>query len=513
MGRHGIARGPQGTRRRQTLAPSSEKTMNAPLACSTAREPGVRSAETLSQFFARALVGLPTEQIPTPVLKRAAFCFEDTLAVALAAAGQGIATAGARVARETGPGPSTIWGFGVDVSAGEAAFANGMMAHGLDFDDTHAAAIMHSSSIVVPTAIALAQSIGATSREMLAASVIGYEVAARLGRLAPGPFQDNGFQATSVLGVFASVAIASRMLGLSPQQSVHAFGIAGSMACGLMEYLADGSDVKQMHPGMAAQSGIRAAELALAGFSGPATVFEGRFGVFRSFARREIAARDAMKLDGTHWEVEDMAPKPYPACLCVHAPVQAMLELSERGVLAAAAPDEIVEIHCYVPQWYVNLVFEPRATKLDVRTPYEARFSAPYCMARALLDGHLDAWSFTPEKLADSSARAIAAKVNYSVEPLPEFPAAFPARVVVRKSDGSTHEAYIRHNLGTPGNPLTTEQYESKFRACTTAVIGDKQTTVLLQAIRGLSSTGAEEGFFGALRDSVVQQANSLTAN
>ncbi len=427
---------------------------------------------TLASRLIESWYSMEASAIPERVLSRTLLCVKDTMGVAIAARTLGVGTAASQAVLDAGSsGNAVVWGSGKSVSAEDAAFANGTLAHALDFDDTHAAAIMHSSSVIVPTALALGETQRVPGREIVAALVVGYQVAARLGRLAPGPFQDNGFQATSVLGTFAAAAVAARLLKLSPEQALNALGIAGSMASGLMAYLSDGSDVKQMHPGWAALSGIRAARMAKTGFRGPSAVFEYKLGVFRSFARMDISDR-WQGAGGAPWEVELMAPKPYPACLCVHAPVQAILQLHAAGKISPRSVDDIANIHCDVPNWYIGLVFEPAAAKAAPRTPYEARFSAPWTMARALLDGGIDVWSFTPEKLADPVALALCSRTTCKAEELPEFPAAFPARVTVTMRSGEKHVAYIAHNLGTPGNPMSAEDIDRKFVSCATPGIG-----------------------------------------
>lgn len=454
--------------------------------------------------IAEALVdrwhAFPVGEIPLHILQRTALCFEDTLAVAFAASHLGVGNAATKVASATGHGSATIWGTPFGVAAGEAAFANGMLSHALDYDDLHPSGIMHSSAFMVSTAIALGEQTGATGLEVLAAAIAGYEVAGRLGRLAPGPFQENGFQSTAVLGVFGAATVASRLLGLDKRQAVSALGIAGSMAAGLMEFLADGSDVKQMHPGWAAHSGIRAAQLAAVGFTGPASIFEGRFGIFRSYVKVDVDPKGVADFEGSHWEVEDMAPKPYPACLCVHAQVQAILDLTTRAAISPERLDEITEIRCDVPQFYVDLVYEPQARKTAVRTAYEARFSAPYCMARALLDGRLDLYSFTPVKLADPIARAIAKKVTYRPEALPEFPSSFPARVSVTTRNGKTVESYVAHNLGSAGNPFTPDRFEEKFFICTEPSLGKVASVALWRALRALPNAPNLSEITGLLR-------------
>jgi 2-methylcitrate dehydratase PrpD len=461
------------------------------------------SVGSFSEALLRLFLNYPTEKITQRAYDAAILCIEDTVGVALAAAWLGVGTSGATLALQGASDESTVWGSGRGGNCVDAALANGMLAHALDFDDTHPAAIMHASAVNVPTALAIAEARKIPMDEMLAALVLGYEISARLGRLGPGPFQDNGFQSTSVLGTFAAVFIASRLLGADVATARNAMGVAGSMAGGLMEYLADASDTKQMHPGWAAQSGIRAVQLAAAGLTGPATVFEGRFGVFKSYARLDIDPDQVLAFDGTRFEIEEMAPKPYPACLCVHPLVQAALELRKRGTLNAARIDAIEAIECEVPQWYVNLIFEPAKQKADARNAYEGRFSGPYCIARAVLDGKIGVESFSQDRIADPRARAIAQKVRYRVRAFPEFPESFPGLIRVIFGDGVEDEAFIPHNLGSYRNPLGPDGIEAKFRDNVNLAVGEASATELHRAIRKLRSNPAGE-LWSALRSTVV---------
>jgi len=463
------------------------------------------TAKTLAERLIHEWYSMSAPEIPDRVLARTALCVLDTIGVALAARKLDVGTAPSRIVEETGStGKASVWGTAMSVAAEDAAFANGTAAHALDFDDTHAAAIMHASAVIVPPALALGEERDASGRDILAALVVGYQVAARLGRLAPGPFQDHGFQATSVLGTFAAAAVASRLLGLSPEQALNALGIAGSMASGLMAYLSDGSDVKQMHPGWAGMSGIRAARMAKAGFRGPSAVFEDRLGVFRSFARVDISKKWE-SAGGAPWEVELMAPKPYPACLCVHAPIQAILELRKAGKISPDRIDDIANIQCDAPNWYIGLIFEPSAAKVSPRTAYEARFSGPWTMARALLDGGIDVWSFTPEKIADPRARAIASKVTYTVEELPEFPESFPARVTLTMRSGEKHVSYIHHNLGTPGNPMGSDDIRRKFLSCAAPGIGEGRAQDIARRVESLAQAGGAKQLFEGLHATQVR--------
>jgi 2-methylcitrate dehydratase PrpD len=460
--------------------------------------------------FSERLLGLffdyPALQIPQSARNAVLLCFEDTIGVALAASALGVGTAGATIALEDcGSAEATVWGTGAGARRADACLANGMLAHALDFDDTHPAAIMHASAVNVPVALAVGEATRASASEVLAAAILGYEISARLGRLGPGPFQDRGFQSTAVLGIFAATFIAARLMKVGPRVAAQAMGVAGSMASGLMAYLADATDVKQMHPGWSAHSGIRAVQLARAGLTGPATVLEGRFGVFRSFANLDINPESVLSFSGARFEVEEMAPKPYPACLCVHPLVQATLELRARGILSPGSINAMEEIHCEVPQWYVNLVFEPLEQKTVARNAYEGRFSAPYCIARAVLDGKLDVQSFSPESLADQKVIEISRKVTYQARNFQEFPETFPALVRVRLRDGSTHEAFVPHNLGSAKNPLGAAGIASKYRANAEFAIGVNAADRLQAAIRGLEGDTSIETFWALLRSTVSQ--------
>jgi 2-methylcitrate dehydratase PrpD len=460
--------------------------------------------QTISQFLVARGLQLPAGKIPASAMKRAAICIKDTIGISLAAARLGNGLAATRIA-QLDAGPVTLWGLGRASTAIDAAFANGMLAHCIDFDDLHPEAIMHSSAVVVPALLAVSEQHRLNSTEMLATAVLGYEVAAFLGRLAPGDFQNNGFQSTAVLGIFAAAFMAARAMKLSPDQAVHALGLAGSMAGGLMEFLSDGSDAKQIHAGWAAQSGIRAAQLAAQGVTGPTSVFEGRFGVYRAFVGRDVqlAAQQGFGQDGA-WAVEEMCPKPYPACLCVHPFVQGMLDIRSRtgGEIEL---EQIVSIRCDVPSFYIGLVFDPLERKSAPQTSYEARFSAPFCMAVAWVDGKLDVDSFSSSRLRDADILSLASKISYRAEALPEFPATFPGRVTLETANKGTIQSYIKANIGSISNPMTATQLDDKFMAGLKGGMSDGTARALSEAIERLVMPGAERKFFQLLKEAAAE--------
>jgi 2-methylcitrate dehydratase PrpD len=418
---------------------------------------------TAAERFAAWTRSLSLQAIPPEVVVAAKLHLLDALGCGLAAHALGIATAGREAMRESGGGAAaSVIGVAERWPAAHAAFANGMLCHGLDFDDTHTEAVCHVSTVMAPAAIAAAEARGASGADLLVALVAGNEIIIRIGMAAPAVFHRRGFHPTSVCGVFGATAAAARLRGLDHRAIAQALGIAGSLACGIFEYLADGSETKPMHAGAAAQSGLVAASLAAHGATGPASVFEGRFGLFATFADiHRIDLEPALADLGRRWETPRIAFKPYPACQYIHAPIDAAARaVGSHGVSA----DQIADVVVRVPEPAVALVLEPAAAKAHPRTPYDAKFSLPFSVAAMLVHGAVDLDSYREEAMGDERVLELARKVRYEVVPFATFPKAFPggARIVLR--DGRALEAEIPNQRGGPENPMSAEEVLVKFR-------------------------------------------------
>jgi 2-methylcitrate dehydratase PrpD len=342
--------------------------------------------------------------------------------------------------------------------------------------------------VVVPAAFAVGEETGASGPDVLAAIAVGYEVATRLGRLAPGTFQHKGFHATSVLGIFGATAAVCRLFGLDENQAVRAAGIAGSFSSGLMAYLSDGTDTKPIHAGWAAQGAIRAVQLTKHGASGPATVIEGLAGVFPSFVGLQIDPADALVALGSDWSGLAVATKPYPACHCVHAAVDCWKTIRDREGLTADDIPKIGRLTGLLPSWYRHLVCDPIEAKRQPRSVYEARFSLPYAVARAVVDGDLSLASFDGDKIGDPAVLDVAKKVDYEELEYPEFPSAFPGGLRVEMEDGRVFEEHLRHNVGSAGNPMTDEQLHAKFVDAAEKSANPQPGDALLAALRAFES-------------------------
>ncbi len=412
---------------------------------------------------------LPADDVPPAVRETALRHLLDTLGCGLAAVSHGAATAASRVVLdEGGSEQSSVLGTQQRVPAASAALANGALCHALDFDDTHERAICHVSAVVAPAAWAVAEAVDAPGPEVVAAYVVGSEVALRIGVAGADGFYARGFHPTSVAGVFGSTAAAGRLYGLSAREMAHALGIAGSFASGLFEYLSDGAATKPLHAGWAAQAGVRAAALAQAGAEGPATVIEGRFGLLASFGDGGIDL-DAMTADlGARWETEQIALKLYPACHFAHAPTWAASQLRAEHSIEIA---EIEEIVVRVPPEGEALVLEPLADKHAPGTPYGAKFSLPYTVAHVLLHDELGLAAFEPAAIGDPAVLELARRVRAEPWPGPP-PSRFAGATAIHTRDGVV-ALTVDHPPGSPGNPASDELLVAKFVANAAPVLGD----------------------------------------
>lgn len=442
-------------------------------------EPMATCAEVLSEFTH----DLGLDAIPREVRENVALRVLDILGIALASTTQDFAPSLLGLVEAWGGGECTVIGTKLHAPAPMAILTNGSLAHGLDYDDTHTAAICHASAVVVPTALALGESLALDGATVLAAMVAGYESITRIGMAAPGEFHARGWHATGVCGTFAATLVAGKCLGLSRSQLTAALGIAGSFASGVLEHLEDGSWVKRLHPGWAGHSGALAAGLARGGFTGPATILEGRFGLYRTFLGRVPDLSRVTAELGSRWEALRVAFKPYPCCHYNHAYMDCAARLKREHGLT---PGAIQEVECLVPAGQVPIVCEPLEAKRRPRTPYDAQFSLAYSVAAALVDDEVGVDTYSPERIKDERLLAVARKVRYTVDPGSAFPRTFPGRLRIRLVDGRVLEAAEPFNRGSAENPLGVSEVVAKFRRNAGRVLPPSRVATLEEAALGL---------------------------
>src|SRR5688572_22756413 len=278
------------------------------------------SMATISQLLARFVSGLRWQDIPPEVAARARHLILDAVGCALAARRFDFAKASLRgIAELGGKGDSVVIGQAERFPLRDAVLANGILAHGLDYDDTHTEGIAHLTAATFPAALGVASHEKASGKELLLAYIAGLEAGARLASVAKGAFHEAGFHPTSVIGAFSSALAAGRLYGLNEMELTHAQGVALSTAAGSLQFIQDGAWTKRFHAGWAGVGGITAAAIARHGFIAPVEAYEGRFGLYKAYLKKEVDTARATSGLGETWEVMNIAVKPFPACHFAHA--------------------------------------------------------------------------------------------------------------------------------------------------------------------------------------------------
>lgn len=448
------------------------------------------SSEALAERLARELLERHRAGLPENVLRYTVDRVIDTIGVALAGFGVPPGLAAASVARGgsvAGLGGATIWGDGSRAGAADAAFANSVAAHALDYDDSGTDTVTHTGSIAVPVGLALAEERGASARELLSAIACGYQVAEFVERIAHLEFQPNGFQSAAIAGLFGGVAVAACLEGASEDELANAFGIATSMAGGLMEFLIVGGDTKPIQVGRAAHGAITSLRLARLGMQGPRTSFEGRYGLYNSYLKKELS--EEVVREEPLWNrfaVLRTTTKPYPTCAGIHAAADAWTDLV--GELRGDGGDpfgDVEAVHCVVPDFAARLVLDPLPAKRRPQSSHEARFSLPYCLARIALDGCLNLASFDDGKLQDPNAHQFMDRVTYSLLDDPG------SRAVVQASCGrfGVLERRVGRRTGEPYEWTSAAQLRAKFLDAGRVSRSPEELEGLYEVLSGLYDT------------------------
>jgi len=357
-------------------------------------------------------------------------------------------------------GPCTAIGHVRTLTSAGAALVNGTACHGEDFDDTFEGGPVHAGAVIVPAVLAACERHGRGGADALVGIAVGSEVMCRLSTVVPKAVHKAGFHPTAIFGAMGAAAGVGAALGLNQKQIVDALGIAGSMASGIIEYLAEGTWTKRMHPGWAAQSGLRAALFARAGFLGPRTVFEGVHGLFRGFAHTTEGDYDAL-IGGfaERWVIETLAFKPYPCGTMAHPYIDCARRLAAKGIKAS----DVKEMVCDVGEGTVHRLWEPLAAKQRPPNGYAAKFATPFILATGFVKGNVGLGDFTADAVKDPEVLALAAKVRYRIDPNNPYPRAFTGHIRAVLNDGSVVEERQPHFRGGANEPLTRQDIEEKF--------------------------------------------------
>lgn len=429
------------------------------------------TTDTLSRRLADFAVAAYTDGIPEDVARSTRERVLDVVGLCLAATTLDTSRqAHAFALAQRTSGPCTAIGLGSGLAAPQAAFVNGVLAHSLDFDDTHLPSVLHPSASVVPAALAAAQAHGRDGEQAIRAAAVGIEVVVRTGMagydrdLGNSIFFEHGQHATSICGTLGAAVAASLLAGADADGVADALGLAASMAGGVIEANRTGGTVKRLHCGWAAQAGVSAAELARHGFTGPPTVLEGRFGFFEAFLHGPGHPEEVTDGLGTDWAVPGIFFKPYPSNHFTHALIDAGLAFRAQGI----TPDDVARVRLGVPAAVIRTIGQPLDAKRAPATGYQAQFSGPYAFAAGLFGGGglgVAREDFSDALAADPARRALMARTDVEPDAACDaiFPHQFPARVTVTLADGATRSVFVEANRGGPQRPLSADELLEKF--------------------------------------------------
>lgn len=455
---------------------------------------------TIARQLAEFAAGIRLEEIPAPVIERAKLHILDTLGVALASSVEDFAhRAVSAVTGLASEGAYPVIGFPHRLPIRDAVVLNGAMIHGIDFDDTHAAGVLHGSASSLPMALAAAQSINGTGKDVLLAYLIAQEVSSRVAAASRSGFHQNGFHPTGMCAPFGCVLGIGRLWGLTVQQMTHAQGLVLSMASGSFEFLEDGAWNKRLHPGWAVAAAFTACSMAKNGFIGATKTYEGRYGLYNAFLgeRKNYADLSLCTAGlGVDWEMLNVSLKPYPVCHYNHAFVDAALKLrKEHGI----EPDQIESVRAFISENQTGVVCEPLANKRRPRSTYDARFSLPFALSAALGRGRLTMDEVSEELIGDAQILQLCDRVSYVVDPNSAFPRHYSGTLEITLKGGRT----VRHaepiNRGHPDNPLSREDVIAKFQATASRAVTRDKFQKLAEATLALDSAGSAQAFAAAL--------------
>jgi 2-methylcitrate dehydratase PrpD len=411
-------------------------------------------SKTLATFAAE----LQFADIPAPVLRRTEDLMLDWLGSVLAARTARPIRSIERFAQAMGPaeGPSEILTSRRTSSPLFAAMVNAAASHFVEQDDVHNGSVFHPAAVVIAPALAVAQSLGASGAQLLTAVVAGYEVGIRVGEFL-GRSHYKTFHTTATAGTLAAAAAVGRLLDLTPQQMLHAFGSAGTQSAGVWEFLRDAADSKQLHCAHAASSGLMSACLAQDGFTGAARILEGAQGLGAGMSSDADPAKLTDGL-GTRWTLAETSFKYHASCRHTHPAADALLQVMTRNRLA---PADVSRVTTHVHQGAIDVLGRVTVPA----TVHQGKFSMGTVLGLIAVHGRAGLGEFDRDFVSPEVC-AFREKVTMQLDD--EVDAAYPARwigkVSVHTTDGRTLQGRVEEPKGDPGNSLSRAEIEDKMQ-------------------------------------------------
>jgi 2-methylcitrate dehydratase PrpD len=373
----------------------------------------------------------------------------------------------------------------------DAIIANGALVHGLDFDDTHMASVIHATAVSLPVALSVGEAMNANGAAVLSAYLTASEVAIRIGLTANFGFHKHGLHATGVAGHFSSAVAAGKLFGLNGDAIAAAQGIVGSTAMASQEFVADGAWNKRFHPGWAGVAGVTAAKLAQNGFVAPKRPYEGRYGIFESLLGSHQTTFDIGQMTaglGVDWHTEQSAIKPFPTCHFTHAPADCALILAREHDIS---PEQIDHIEVRIPADVAPVIAEPRDAKLCPVSDYDAKFSVQFIVAAALHRRRFGLLELDEACLKNPEILKTASKVRHIPDPESTFPKAYSGGVTITLKSGERLMRYEPVNRGAGDRALREEDVVEKFIGNVHLVINEERAEEILKRILNMENESA----------------------
>ena len=455
-------------------------------------DPAVVATTSISEQLAAFAARFDRQPIPEAVRERARYLMLDSLGIAFASRAYDFAEkamAGIRDLNEGGQ--SMVIGTTEKLDTRNAILMNGILIHGLDFDDTHAKGVIHATASVLPTVLAVGAKYDRSGEALVTAYILGVEIATRLGSVAKGGFHQVGFHPTGLIGTFGCAVAAGYLMELTEPQYVDALGLALSVGSGSLEFLNDGAWNKRFHPGWAGAAGVTAATMAKHGYQGTRLALEGRFGLYRSYlpADQDYDLALATADLGHVWEVVNISVKPLPACHFTHAAIDAAIRIFNRGIVF----DDIARVDVLVPAEVVKTVCEPEVQKRNPANSYEAQFSIPYLVGTGLIKGRLTLEDIEAPALYDAQVLDLASRTYYRVDPDTSFPKYFDGEVIVTLKNGEVIREREAVNRGAVDRPLTAEDIVQKYRQTAARELEAERVLDIEKAVLGMEVYSARQ--------------------
>lgn len=433
---------------------------------------------SIAKILAEFATNLEYNDLPKSVVEQAKRCLLDTIGVTLAGSRTDMGKTFISLAKEWGGTmESTIFGDGAKVPSTSASLVNGTMGHVHELDDGHRFAFGHPGVTCIPAAIAVAEKIDAGGKDLITATVLGYDIFVRIAKAINPSHRDRGFHTTGTCGTFGAAAAAGKILDLDEKEMVNALGIAAIQSAGIMEVMHGESRIKPLNAGRAAYNGSLSALLAERGITSPSTIFEGENGFFRAYSDN-YDAKEIVDGLGEDFRIGEIYTKLYAACRNIHPAIDCTLHLARENKLT---PEEIDKI---VVKTY-STAYKLTGKEYEPKTESTAKFSTPYCLAAAITYRRVGLNEFTQDKISDKRLLQLARKVKVEVDPKIDklAPEKREALVEIFTKKGDRYKWMVENPRGEPENPVSDEDLRAKFRALVSPVLDSEKAYDIIKIV------------------------------